>query len=64
MSAYQQNSSGITDVNGANGNEIQFFATTAVGMLIRALYKDYILICLNHVNTVNGIAYKDARLRH
>lgn len=60
--AYQQNSSGITDVNGSikdDPNNRQFFANTAPGLRIRALFKAYITRWLNHVNPYTGLAYKD-----
>jgi mannan endo-1,4-beta-mannosidase len=69
--AYQQNSSGLQDVpapahlfdaNGAekgSGIEDQFFSTSAGGLRIRALFKDYLSHWLNHVNPYTGLAYKD-----
>jgi mannan endo-1,4-beta-mannosidase len=65
--AYQQNSSGITDVNegftGGTGkddpNQRIFFANTTAGLRVRALFKAYITQWLNHVNPYTGLAYKD-----
>jgi hypothetical protein len=60
--AYLQNPSGITDVDGQTKDDInnrQFFANTAAGLRIRALFKDYISHWLNHVNPYTGLAYKD-----
>ena len=60
--AYQQNSSGLTDVDGQtkdDHNNRQFFANTTAGLRIRALFKDYISHWLNHINPYTGLAYKD-----
>jgi mannan endo-1,4-beta-mannosidase len=60
--AYQQNPSGLVDCPGTvndDPNERQFFAMTAGGLRIRALFKDYISHWLNHVNPFTGLAYKD-----
>jgi mannan endo-1,4-beta-mannosidase len=69
--AFQQNSSGLQDVpapshlfdaNGAekaSSVEDQFYSTSAGGLRIRALFKDYLSHWLNHVNPYTGVAYKD-----
>ena len=61
--AYQQNPTGFTaDVIGGtkdDKNERVFFANTAPGLRVRALFKDYISHWLNHVNPYTGLAYKD-----
>jgi mannan endo-1,4-beta-mannosidase len=69
--AYQQNSSGLSDVpapahlfdaDGAEKGsklEDQFYSTSAAGLRIRALFKDYLSHWLNHVNRYTGLAYKD-----
>ncbi len=60
--AYQQNPSGIVDVNGTvkdSNDERIFFANTAAGLRIRALFKEYIAAWLNHVNPYTLLAYKD-----
>jgi mannan endo-1,4-beta-mannosidase len=69
--AYQQNRSGLLDVpapshlfdaDGAEKGakaEDQFFSSSAGGLRIRALFKDYLSHWLNHVNPYTGLAYKD-----
>lgn len=69
--AYQQNISGLQDVaapthlfdgSGAekgSSTEDQFFSSSAGGLRIRALFKDYLNHWLNHVNPYTGLAYKD-----
>lgn len=69
--AYQQNSSGITDVpapehlfdaNGAEkGSKVedQFFASTAGGLRIRTLFTNYLTQLLTHVNPYTGLSYAD-----
>jgi hypothetical protein len=60
--AYQQNSSGITDTPGTTKDDVNeriFFANTAPGLRVRALFKAYISAWLNHVNPYTGLAYKD-----
>jgi mannan endo-1,4-beta-mannosidase len=61
--AYQQNSSGFAaDTPGTtkdDPNERVFFANTAPGLRVRALFKAYISAWLNHVNPYTGLAYKD-----
>jgi mannan endo-1,4-beta-mannosidase len=69
--AYQQDSSGLVDVpapahlfdadSSEKGSDVedQFYATSAGGLRIRALFKDYIKNWLNHVNPYTGLAYKD-----
>jgi hypothetical protein len=60
--AYQQNSSGLTDVNGSvkgDSNNNQFFGTSTDQLRIRTLFKAYISAWLNHVNPYTGLAFKD-----
>ncbi len=69
--AYQRNRSGLVDVpapshlfdagSAEKGSAIedQFFSTSAGGLRIRALFKDYLNHWLNHVNPYTGLAYKD-----
>jgi hypothetical protein len=68
--AYQQNSSGITPLpypgnlfNAGQGKgaseENQFFATTAGGLRIRALFKEYIAAWAGHLNPYTGLRYGD-----
>lgn len=69
--AYQQNSSGLTDVpapehlfdaDGAEkGSKIedQFFASTAGGLRIRTLFTRYLTQLMAHVNPYTGLSYGD-----
>lgn len=60
--AYQQNPSGIIDTPGAIKDDVHeriFFADSAAGHRVRALFKDYIAHWLNHVNPYTGLAYKN-----
>ncbi len=69
--AYQQNGSGLVDVPGpahlfdGDGSEKgateedQFFAATAGGLRIRALFTDYLTHLMAHVNPYTGLSYAD-----
>jgi mannan endo-1,4-beta-mannosidase len=60
--AYTQNPAGLTDVDGSVRDDPanrQFFGDSTAQLRIRALFTDYLMRWLNHVNTYTGIAYKD-----